>query len=206
MLKFKPLSIEDKEIFNKYLKPYNFLTCEYSFTNLYLWKKGCNIEYAILDNTLIIKKIDFDHSYHFMQPIGYTKENLKEIIDTLIEYKDENNLDYLFKDIEESFLLEIKELYKDRLIIEEDRDNADYIYLKNDLMKLSGRKFHGKKNHYNAFIKKYQYRTAPITKEIINDCILAAKEWCNKNDCKGYVLYELYGIQELLKNIDELIL
>lgn len=204
MISFKPLSIEDKELFNRFLNPYTFSTCEYSFTNLYLWKKGCNIEYAILNDTLIIKKVDFDHSSHFMQPIGYKKENLKELVDELIKYKEENDLDYLFKDVEEPFLLDLKDIYKDKLIIEEDRDNADYIYLKEDLIKLSGRKFHGKKNHYNAFIKKYQYKAVPITEDIIGDCMKAAKEWCHQNDCKGYVLYELYGIQELLKNMNKL--
>lgn len=204
MLNFKPLSIEDKDLFNNFLNPYTFSTCEYSFTNLYLWRKGCHIEYTVLNDTLIIKKTDFDHSSHFMQPIGYKKEDLKEIVDELIKYKEENNLDYLFKDAEEPFIQDLKEIYKDSLIIEEDRDNADYIYLKDDLVHLSGRKFHGKKNHYNAFKKKFDYKWVPLTEDIIEDCIKASKEWCHKNDCKGYVLYELYGIQDLLKNMNKL--
>ena len=34
------LTIEDKPVFDKYLKNYKFTTSEYSFTNLIIWRKG----------------------------------------------------------------------------------------------------------------------------------------------------------------------
>ncbi|MBM7870759.1 hypothetical protein JOC70_002253 [Clostridium pascui] len=201
MLEFKPLTLDDKDLFEKYIKPYNFSTCEYSFLSLFLWRKGCEIHYSIINDVLIIKKVDFNHSSHFMQPLGYKMKDLKEIVDTLIEYKKENNMDYLFKDAELNFINDLKEVYGDSLEILEDRDGADYIYLREDLVKLSGKKYHAKKNHYNAFVKKYNYKAVPITEDIVDDCLMAGREWCNKNDCKGYVLYELFGIKDLLKNI-----
>lgn len=201
---FKPLSIEDKELFDRYLKPYIFSTCEYSFTNLFIWRKGCDIQYSFIDDALIIKKMDFDGSYHFMQPIGYKHENLKAIVDTLQNYKEAANMDYLFKDAEENFINELNSIYPDKFIISEDRNNFDYIYSSDRLISLSGRKLHGKKNHYNNFIKNNNFTAAPISKDNTCECIKAAKEWCNKNDCKGYLLFELRAIEELLKNIDRL--
>ena len=48
----------------------------------------------------------------------------------------------------------------------EDRDNWDYVYLREKLASLSGRKYHGKKNHYNAFKKEYpDYVYEPIGPE-----------------------------------------
>lgn len=204
MLQFKPISLEDKELFDKYLKPYSFSTCEYSFTNLFIWRKGCNIEYSFIDEALIIKKMDFDGSSHFMQPIGYKHENLKAIVDVLQDYKKTFNMDYLFKDVEEDFVDEFKSIYPDNFIVTEDRDNFDYIYSSDKLISLSGKKLHGKKNHYNNFIKNNSFRTAPISIDNICECIKAAKEWCNKNDCKGYLLFELRAIEELLRNLGKL--
>ncbi|MBE6063946.1 DUF2156 domain-containing protein [Clostridium cochlearium] len=204
MLHFKPLELEDKKIFDKYIKPYNFKTSEYSFTNQYLWRKGSNVTYAIVNDILIIKKVDYDGTTQFTQPIGYKKENLKELLDELIKYKTEHNMDYLFKDAEEEFVKDFKEIYGDKFTIEEDRDNADYIYLKEDLKNLSGKKFHGKRNHYNAFLKNYEYRTAKITKHIADECLNTAIEWCRQNDCKGYLLHEFCGIEDVLKNFDKL--
>lgn len=200
MLAFKDLVLEDKNFFDKYLSPYTFLTCEYSFTNLYIWRKALDIQYAIYKDALIIKKKDFNEGYHFMQPIGYIKEDLKEIVDMLIEYKKENNFQYLFKDLESPFVEELKELYVDTLNIQEDRDNFDYIYESSKLISLSGKKLHSKKNHYNNFIRNNDYKTVPISKDNIDDCIKAACEWCRKNGCKGYLKHELRAIEELLLN------
>lgn len=204
MLDFKPLKLEDKSLFDKFLKPYKFLTCEYSFTNLFIWRKALDIEYAIYKDTLILKKLDFDGSYHFMEPLGYTKDNLKGIVDALIEYQSTEDVGYLFKDAEEPFTNDLKEIFGDNLIIEEDRSNFDYIYSSEKLISLSGKKLHSKKNHYNNFIKNNEFRIEPITDSIVCDCIKAAREWCRKNDCKGYLLYELKAIEELLKNSQSL--
>lgn len=201
MLNFKPITIEDKNIFDKYLRPYNYETSEYSFTNLFIWRKACDIQYAIYNDVLIIKKTDFNGSYHFMQPIGYEKENLKVIVDILIENKTKFELEYLFKDIEESFLTDLLGIYGDGFFtILEDRDNFDYIYESKDLISLSGKKLHKKKNNYNHFIKNYNYDISEITPELIQPCIKAAREWCHNHICKGYLLYELKAIEELLKN------
>lgn len=204
MLEFKSLDISDKELFDKYLKPYTFKTCEYSFTNLFIWRKGCDIKYSFLDDVLILRKMNFDGTVHFMQPLGYKKENLKAVIDKLLILKNEQHLDFLFRDAEESFINDISDIYPDKFVIEEDRDNFDYIYSGEKLIKLSGKKLHGKKNHYNHFIKHNKFSVAPISEENIHGCIAAAKEWCNKNDCKGYLLYELRAIQELLHNMRKL--
>lgn len=93
-----------------------------------------------------------------MQPLGYKKENLKDIIETLMGYKKEKCIKYLFKDLRYDFVKELKNLYKDEeiysnIMVEEDRDNFDYLYESKKLITLSGKKLHGKKNHYNYFIK-----------------------------------------------------
>jgi uncharacterized protein len=204
MLDFKPLTLEDKEIFDKYLKPYNFLTCEYSFTNLFIWRIGLDIQYTIYKGALIIKKKDFYGNYHFMQPIGCTKNNLKDIIDTLETIKINLNFKDLFKDAEAPFIDELKAIYGEKFIINEDRNNFDYIYESSKLIQLSGKKLHGKKNHYNNFIKNNNFHVEEISKNNIEDCIEAACKWCKLNDCKGYLKFELNAIKELLTNKDKL--
>jgi uncharacterized protein len=203
MLKFKPLTLEDKALFDKYLKPYKFLTSEYSFTNLFIWRKGCNIQYAIYQDVLIIKKTDFQGNTHFMEPIGYKKENLEALVKFLLTVKDEENLDFLFKDLEKPFVQDFLEVFPQGFLIEEDRDNFDYIYESSKLISLSGKKLHGKKNHYNNFIKNNDFTFSPIKPDVIEECIQTARLWCAKNGCKGHVLYELKAIEELLNNIDK---
>jgi hypothetical protein len=205
MLTFKKLTIKDKLILEKYLQNYNFTTSEYSFTTLLVWRKACDIQYTIHKDVLIIKKKDFKENYYFMQPIGYNKENLKELIQELKEYKKENNMDYLFKDVENSFLEDLKYIYGDIAHIE-DIDNFDYIYSKEKLVSLSGKKLHRKKNHYNYFVKNYDYTVKDISEPgVMEDCIKLTHQWYNENyNGDRFLTYELEGIIEVLHNIDQL--
>jgi hypothetical protein len=203
---FKRLTIDDKSIFEKFIYPYKFLSCEYSFTTLYIWREACDICFTIYKDALIIKKKDFEGRYYFMQPLGYSKENLKDIIDALTNYKMKHKMAYLFKDLEESFIEEIRGIYDDvdDICIKEDRDNFDYLYEAENLIKLSGKKLHGKKNHYNSFIKNYTYEVKDIIeadKEVIKDVVAAAETWYQDNNDDYMLRYELQGIKDLLKNI-----
>jgi len=202
---FKRLMIEDKNIFEEYIYPYKFLSCEYSFTTLYIWREACDICFTFNKGALIIKKKDFEGKCYFMQPLGYKAEDLKEIIDVLMVYKTENNMEYLFKDLDEEFMEEIKNIYEDvsGICIEEDRDNFDYLYEAEKLTKLSGKKLHGKKNHYNSFIKNYNYEVKDIKgAEVIRDVIIAAEKWYEVNKADYILRCELQGIKDVLKNME----
>jgi hypothetical protein len=202
---FKRLVIEDKNELEKFINPYRFLSCEYSFTTLYIWREACDICFTTHKGALIIKKKDFEGRYYFMQPLGYSKEDLKEIIDALMDYKTKHNMDYLFKDLDEGFMEEIRAIYDDvkGICIKEDRDNFDYLYEAEKLIKLSGKKLHGKKNHYNSFIKNYNYEVKDIKEEnIINDVIVAAEKWYEGNNDDYMLFYELQGIKDVLKNME----
>lgn len=205
-LVFNLLTIDDKPVFDKYLRDYRFETSEYSFTNLIIWRKGCDISYTIYNGTLIIKKRDFKGNYHFMQPIGYKKEDLRCIVEKLREYKTENRMPYLFKDVENSFLDELKEIYGDDIDIKQDVDNFDYIYASEKLIDLSGKKLHSKKNHYNYFIKTYNYTIRDFSEPgVKEDCIKASEAWHEeKNNGDEYLAYELEGIKEIIANSDRL--
>ena len=203
---FKKLCIDDKSIIDKYIYPYKFLSCEYSFTSLYIWKDACDIQYAIYKQALILKKRDFEGNYHFMQPLGYSKEDLGDIIEKLKEYREENHMKYLFKDLEESFIEEFNVLLNEKndFYIEEDRDNFDYLYEAKKLMTFSGKKLHSKKNHYNAFVKNYNYEVMEINDEkVIKDVMDVAQRWYEETDEKDIKLYyELLAIKDIINNMN----
>lgn len=206
-MNFKKITLEDKDLFEKYIYPYKFLSCEYSFTTLYIWKDACDVRYEIYKDALIIKKRDFQGNYHFMQPLGYKMENLKEILEHLSKYKKENDMKYTFKDLEEDFIEKIKVLgIEDQsMYIKEDRDNFDYLYEAEKLIKLSGKKLHGKKNHYNSFVKSYNYEVKEIDgKEVVDGVIKAAEKWYIENNNNDRMLYyETAAIKDIVKNIEQ---
>ena len=61
------------------------------------------------------------------------------------------------------------------------RDDDDYVYNAIDLINLSGRKFHSKKNHLNSFRKNYlEAKYLPINNDIITLCKITINGWYKK--------------------------
>ena len=68
--------------------------------------------------------------------------------------------------------------------IEEDRDNFDYLYRVTELSDLAGTQFHDKKNLLNQFQSKYHYTFAPLTPELLEECLRFQHEWCEEKRCE----------------------
>lgn len=205
MIPFKPLELDDRELFLKYLKDYNFNTYEYSFLTLYLWRKMCNTQFSIIDGTLVIRKSGKCTASYFMQPVGYTKDTLESVLTKLNLIKNScPGYKNLFRDIEYPFLSILKEIYGKGISYREDVNNFDYIYTSQDLISLSGHKYHGKKNHYNHFISNYNYEVKDLYSEhVVNDCIKFAKDWYDKRGNKSEQLkYEFESTEDILKHAD----
>jgi len=201
IVKFKKLELEDKDIFQTYLGDYKFNTYEYSFLTLYTWRKMLNVEFSIINNTLIIKKYSKKTGSYFMQPVGYGKEDLKGIVLILNDIrKNSGDFNNLFRDIEISFLYELSSVFKNRIKYFEDINNFDYIYNSEDLILLSGKKYHSKKNQYNQFINNYKYEIRDFNApDVIEDCIDFAKVWFNeRGGNESFLKYELEGIEDVL--------
>lgn len=201
MISFEPLELKDRDIFLKYLADYSFNTYEYTFFTLYFWRKMCSTEFCVIDNAIIVKKADMKGGYSFMQPIGYSRGTIKDIVLRLKEFKD-NSQEFasLFADVEPPFLEELKAAFGDNIEFREDNNNFDYIYDSKQLISLTGSKYHRKKNQYNQFVNSYCYEV----KELCNpdtrkDCISFAREWYkHRNDGNEQLAYELNGIEDTL--------
>ncbi len=74
-------------------------------------------------------------------------------------------------------LPKIKESFPDAEIILS-RELSDYFYNTTDLINLSGKKFHQKRNHVNSFVSKYSYTYVPI-RPYDKESVTLLKEACN---------------------------
>jgi hypothetical protein len=201
MTEFKILQLDDKDVFNKYLKTYKYGTYEYAFSTLYMWRHMCNPQYCILQDSLIIKKDEKDKGRYFMPPITLEDNKIKNVIDELIKIRNTGEgMSHLFRDVEEEFLSTLISIYGNRVKYLEDEDNFDYIYDTSELINLSGKKYHGKKNHYNSFIKTYPYEIKDIKEEGIGEqCIYFAQKWLeSKSNVDEELIYEQKAIEDII--------
>lgn len=178
---FKRITIEDKDIIKEYIDKKEHKACDYSLANLILWSSVYNTHYAIIKDTLFIKFVSKGINY-FAFPMG--DGDLKIAFEWLFEYCNEQNIEFKMYIVEPEMFEEIDAIYPGKFQIQYNRDNADYIYEVESLKNLSGKKYHGKKNHVNKFLKTQEnWSYESISDENTDDCIEMIKEWCIQNGC-----------------------
>ncbi|MBI6039587.1 DUF2156 domain-containing protein [Clostridium perfringens] len=207
---FKKITLKDKYLYYKYIDKNKFLSCEYSFATLFMWKEFNNIEYDILNNIFIIKKYDNNNGNFFMEPLGEIDDSdLINLINHLERIRKEEERKWLFGDVSIGFLNRLKGIYKEDLIFEEEVNNFDYVYDFNDLINLSGRKFRKKRNKYNQFIKNYNYKTEFFKSFLDNkekkECLEFLDKWYLENKQKDdEFLAEINGTRNLINYLGKL--
>ena len=103
----------------------------------------------------------------------------------LMEWCREREIPFRLMLVTEGAFARLEELFPGRFQVEYDRDLADYVYEVEKLQNLSGRKYHGKKNHVNKFMSLYpDWSYEPITRENVEDCFQMALAWRQENGCE----------------------
>ncbi|MCI8667974.1 MAG: DUF2156 domain-containing protein [Lachnospiraceae bacterium] len=176
----KPL-MEDVELLRNCFMAQRHMACDYSSGNIILWSKIYNTEIAYIKDMLIVKfSRGKDTFFTFPSGIG----NHIEAIQWLEAYCQAEGIDLKFGIMEPEMYAELKEMYPGRFSIEYCRDNADYIYLVEKLASLSGKAYHGKKNHVNKFMKTHEdWSYEKMSRENMEECIQMVQQWCIENGC-----------------------
>lgn len=179
MLKFEYLTIEDKNWMEPLLKKSGYMESENSFGTLFIWGEINNQKVCRYKNTIFFRYED-DSSLTYNFPIGL--EALEECLKVIIEDAKEKKLKLNFWNINKEQIEKIERAMPDCFIYIYMRSESDYIYNSEDLIKLSGRKFHSKRNHISKFKQKFQYTYEDITAENISECIDIDKKWRMEKD------------------------
>ena len=183
MLELNDITLDKKELIDGFLKRRKSRNSEFSFSYLYMWRKSYDMKYAITDDMLCIlpKHTGGPRSASF--PIGFenpdgTSRSIKKFVETLLEYFKESGEEPLIHLYDESTMELLVKEFPDTFIITEDRNNFDYVYRVDELTKLSGKKFHSKKNHINKFKKMYpDWEYCRLSPENNGECMALFDEW-----------------------------
>ena len=180
MLNFQKPRIEDRDRLNRLLSHSCFLGSEYCFGNMIIWNSYYETFIAVYKDFGVIRALRGDKAvYSFPFGHGDIGEMLSEIVRDA--EKAGKNLEF-FGITEQTMPLLTKNLDMNFDFILQP-PGFDYIYNSDDLINLSGRKYHGKRNHISAFMrdnKDWSYED--ITPENMNDCLEMSETWYLEND------------------------
>ncbi|MCE9105837.1 DUF2156 domain-containing protein [Bacteroides pyogenes] len=181
MIPFKDITLADKDIITSFTLNSRRRNCDLSFSNLCSWRFLYNTQFAVVDDFLVFK-FWADDQLAYMMPVGNGDQ--KSILYKLIEDAGKEGQPFCMLGVCSDMRKELETVLPERFTFTEDRDYADYIYLRSDLSTLKGKKFQPKRNHINRFRNTYSdYEYIPITPDLIEECLKLEAEWCKANDC-----------------------
>ncbi len=198
MLEFKKIELSDVQKIKDFTHNNEILACEKNVANLVIWQRAYNNMYAIKDGMLFLKS-GKEKSQSFSVPIS---GDIKKGLDLIFEYTAPEKPRFWVQD--DGKIKEFKKLLGESYDISPVRDAFDYIYKREDLAVLSGKKYHSKRNHIAAFSKQHDWCFKPITDENKCDVLECAQKWYSENFDRmdEYMAIEKEGVKTLLENMD----
>ncbi|MDR1555639.1 MAG: phosphatidylglycerol lysyltransferase domain-containing protein [Tannerellaceae bacterium] len=203
---FRGITVADKAAITSFTMKSPFQNCDFSFANMCSWRFLYKSEYAIAGHFLLIRfRIEGNERPVYMCPVG--EGDITHAI-SLIE---EDSLRYghplWILGVTPEGKKQLEEAFPGGFRFINDRDYYDYIYLKDDLIRLSGKKYQSKRNHINKFVKQYRYEYRPITPELVSECLTLECKWYKANrtdDDEEELSYERRSLTFALQHATEL--
>ncbi len=201
MLEFKEIEFSDKDRIENALKASDFMGCEYTFANNMAWRRLADSKICFYKNFYIVCAFCGGIPV-FVFPSG--SGDMTELITEMKRFSDSFGCPLKISGVTENSLKMMYELFPDMFTAELDRDGCDYIYLQNDLAELSGKKFHGKRNHLAKF-NRLDYVYSPITKNDLDECILfVTQKFNDESPADHSSLAEQFAMNTYFSHFDRL--
>ena len=199
MLNFKKITLEDIPVLKSYFEAYPNRQCDRTAGAIAMWRDVYYNYYAITDGTIILSSKP-DGEYSFSYPIG--KEPQKAIKE-LEAFCKEFSIPMRFFGVSTEERDNLLSLYPESEF-HSDRDRFDYLYEKNAILTLIGKKYSTQRNHINKFKKLYtDWNFEEITAQNIPEIIEFTKGFTfNSSEKDEDANKELELCCEVLENYD----
>lgn len=174
---FRPIRLDDRALLLEYLKLAQPQISEYTFANLYVWRKSDHAMFSRRGDVLLAKVVKApDAREVLLPPLG--SEDIEQISKELIRDAGKEKPPFygISKDQGEA-------LAKTGFSVKLDKDNSDYVYSVKDLNDLPGTKYHSKRQAIKRCLSENKCEYVPITPDTAELCLQLQEEWCNLMDC-----------------------
>lgn len=204
-LSFHTLTLADRELILRYTRNSDLQNCDLAFANLFAWQFLYQTEVTEWNGFLLFRFFADGHLAYLM-PLG--QGNWAEVIEAL--HRDACRLGHplLLLGVTEERKHYLQGICSSKFFINENREHADYIYLRETLATLGGKKLQPKRNHINKFRRLYpDYEYRPLTRDLIPLCLELDEAWAAQKNDPGEqraVVAEREAIVRALEHFEEL--
>lgn len=173
MITFHPITLEDKDWASACIEAYQSRNCEYCFGNNLIWQQVYQTEAACIENCFCVRYPSEDKTIYSF-PAGADPYSA---LDKLIAYAASQGSNWLLYGLSLEQTQEMTKRYPDAFTYHTDRGDSDYLYTVEKLSTLSGKKFHGKRNHIARFMDNPNWQYELITAQNLQEVMDMDRKW-----------------------------
>ena len=189
----KPVTLEDRKIFEGHLGRAAFGACEMNFANVFIWRGSEHPRWTLLNGNLcVLVEPDFEPPY-FLLPAGGT--DAERTVEACLGVAPR------ISRVTEEFVVAHGAPFR----VEEDPENFDYIYRVEDLAALRGKRYDGKRNRIRKFESTFAHEYHALTPADVPGCVRLLEDWFEeKRNGDPYMQAEKLAIYEALEAFEPL--
>jgi len=206
----KKITYSDYSALKKYFTRQRYNLCVYSLPSIIAWRNEKYMPCGTIENDALIIGAEFTEERdksHLILPVSpsreYAPKELYELAGKLgfqrYWFVTGEYIEKFGKDETESFFR-----------ISEQKEYADYVYLKEDLSELKGNRYSQKRNLIHQFERDYtakdRVETGRIKSDVSLECIDFLEKWCLERNCDSHdndaLACEKEAVINTLRNID----
>lgn len=202
-LQFKPITIADRDMVERYRKAWDLRSSEYVFTNLFMWGAGEKIEIAEYNDTLYVLH-KYEGAYGLFAPLTADRNaDYAAAVAVGREYMENSGMEVRFVALSGALIDAFRQSCPE-YELKEDRSMFDYVYGAEELCFLKGKKLHAKRNHINQFQSNYKYSYISITSDMLAECMEVYCNWMDHKDTDPVAVQEKLAIECVISNMEAL--
>ena len=200
----KPVDHSAKDIINEYLKPQTYITCEYSFTTLFMWQHYYNTCYYQKENFLCL--LGYQAGEYFSMLPLIKGDDYSYPIQCAKNFFKEKNQKVKFRGIPEDYLEKFRKYIDFPHEVTTNSSDYDYIYESDTFKYYQGKKLHKKRNNLNKFLKDYEgrFEYKKIVKEEYSQIYEFLEKWKLNKTMDDSLKNEEFGTKKLLCHYHDL--
>ena len=203
MLDLKEVELQDRDWVTPLMSKSGLKGSEFTFSNLYNWSKTYTVAIGQYVGFFILRSGSSTARYFY--PVG--DGDFTEVVNLLLEQAHSSDMPLTLFGVPAEGVKKLEQLFPEKFEFEPLRDNFDYIYLREKLATLSGKKLHGKRNHINRFIENNpDWTYERITAQNLSEVFEMSIKWCKANDCNEThsLQREACAVKSALENFEYL--
>lgn len=214
MISFRDIDYADRELIQSFTLGAECRNCDYNFLNLMSWRFLYDTQFAVHRGILVFR-FRFDGKIAYLPPLcppPYNAEEHREqyaaVLLDMVADSEAQGQKFLMMGVCQGMVARLQDALPGKFEVSTDRSFTDYIYDRESLATLAGKKLQSKRNHANRFERQYpDYEYRELTPELARECWRLEEEWAAKHADMNARLDaddEQHSMRRVFKHWDEL--